>query len=206
MLIGLVIPAADRRPGTRIRRIDMQRLHRHFVRRVFVVLAVLSLVGAFGTSLTHQGTVAQDATPTGTAGSPLVGTWQWGPAVGVSEPVWFGIFHADGTYMDWNQVAGAGIGLWRMTGERTFDLVTVATDANPSPMAWAPGAATFTLTGELDATGNAFTVTGTIDVRDAGGVLIATVPWSAPATRMTFKTNPATGSIPATPTAATPNP
>jgi PKD repeat protein len=179
-------------------------MNRHTLRTIVVLAIVFALVGAFVGGLSHRGTAAQDSTPAGTAESPLVGAWQMGPGTGVPEPVWFALFHADGTFEAWNQVAGESIGIWRMTGARTFDLVNVATDADPSPTVWAPGAATFTLTGELDATGNAFTVTGTIDVRDAGGVLLATVPWGAPATRMTFETNPATGSIPATPLAGTP--
>jgi PKD repeat protein len=179
-------------------------MKRHPVISTFVLSLVLAFAGAGALGLTHRGTAAQDATPASTAESPLVGAWQMGPGTLAPEPVWFALFHADGTFESWNQVAGESIGIWRMTGARTFDLVNVATDADPSPMGWAPGAATFTLTGELDATGNAFTVTGTIDVRDAGGVLLATVPWGAPAIRMTFETNPATGSLPATPMAATP--
>ena len=67
------------------------------------------------------------------------------------------------------------------------------------------GTATFTIAGELDETGNALTATGTIGVRDPGGVHLVDVPWTRPATRVTFETNPSTGSIPATPVAATPS-
>lgn len=183
----------------------MQAITRRAVFTGLAVLLVLGLVGTASLALAHHRAAAQDTSPAaGMAGDGLIGVWQMGPSSLGPEPIWFAIFHADGTFESWDQVAGEFIGLWRMTGERTFDLVNVATDANPAPDAWAPGTATFTLTGELDPSGNAFTVTGTIDVRDAGGAPIATVPWSAPAVRMTFESNPATGSIPATPTAGTP--
>jgi len=144
---------------------------------------------------------AQDA-----ASAPLVGAWQWNAYPDNPEASTFAIFHADGTYTEWQPVAGQAIGIWRMTGERTFDLLFIFPDTDPSDdvTKWGPGTATFTITGELDASGNALTATGTIDVRDAGGVPIATVPWSRPATRLTFEMNPAAGSIPATPMAATP--
>jgi hypothetical protein len=175
------------------------------MQRLSYLVALFALAGMLAFGLAHRGTSAQDATPEH-AGPGLVGTWQWGAATGISEPVSFAIFHADGTYVGWNQVAGAAIGLWRMTGARTFDLLWVYSDADPSPTAWAPGTATFVLKGELDDTGNAIFLRGTIDVRDAGGMHLATVPWSAPATRMTFDRNPATSSVPATPAAATPAP
>jgi hypothetical protein len=166
----------------------------------------LAGLGAGGLGVALAASVRTAAAQDATAAGPLVGTWQWGAAAGLPEPIWFAIFHADGTFSGWNQVAGQAIGIWRMTGERTFDLVWVYADSDHSPDTWTPGTATFTLTGELAASGDALTAEGTVDVRDAGGTPIVTVPWSAPATRMTFEHNPATGSTPATPTAATPTP
>jgi hypothetical protein len=168
-------------------------------------LAVLA-GGGLGLVLANRTAAAQVATPGGTSGRPLIGTWQWNASPGRPEPSTFAIFHADGTYHEWQPVAGESIGIWRMTGERTFDLLFVFADTDPSPdvSTFSPGTATFTVTGELDETGNALTAMGTIDVRDAGGLQLLELPWSRPATRVTFATNPSTGSIPATPNAGTP--
>jgi hypothetical protein len=160
---------------------------------------------ALAAAVTRQAS-AQDATPADAAGRPLVGMWQWNSFPERPEPATFAIFHADGTYTEWNPIAGEAIGIWRMTGERTFDLLFVFADTDPSPdvTKWGPGTGTFTITGELDETGNALTAAGTVVARDAGGVHLVDVPWTRPAIRVTFETNPATGSIPATPEAATP--
>src|SRR5688500_8942311 len=147
---------------------------------------------------------AQEATPSALATSPIVGAWQWNADPGSPEPSNFALFHADGTYTEWQPVAGQAIGIWRMSGERTYELLFVFPDTDPSLEGFGPGTATFLITIALDASGNAFTAVGTIDVRDAGGTSLLTVPFTRPATRMTFETNPATGSIPATPMAGTP--
>jgi hypothetical protein len=166
--------------------------------------AALAGLGAGGVGLAVMATArhasAQDAA------APLVGAWQWNSGADHPEPNTFAIFHADGTYTEWNPVAGAAIGIWRMTGDRAFDLLFIFADTDPSPdvAAWGPGSATFTITGELDASGNALNAMGTIDVRDAGGVQLATVPWTRPAIRLSFETNPSSGSVPATPMAGTP--
>jgi hypothetical protein len=184
-------------------------MNRHPLRTLGVLTCMLALVGAFATGLSMRNAVAHNGTPPNSAGSPLVGAWQWNsfPAAGEiccgPEPATFAIFHTDGTYVEWNPVAGTAIGIWRMTGAHTADLVFVFPDTDPSLKGYAPGTATFTIKIELDATGDALTATGTVVVRDAGGKQLATVQWHRPATRMTFETNPATGSIPATP-AATP--
>ncbi len=184
-------------------------MHRHPVGPAFVLAAALALVGAFAVGFSRQAAVAQDATSTATAGPPLVGAWQWSslPAgeASLPEPPTFAIFHADGTYAEWNPVAGAAIGIWRMTGERTADLVFVFQDIDPSLEGYAPGTLTFTVEVVLDETGDALTATGTIVARDEGGVQLGTMEWSRAAVRMTFETNPATGSIPATPVPATPS-
>ena len=174
------------------------------VRATFALAAVLALAAAFAVARPMLDTAAQDATPAAAAGPSIVGAWQWNAAADSPGEANFAIFHADGTYTEWNPVAGVGIGVWRMSGERTVDLVFVFQDTDPAPDVRGPGTATFTLKIELDATGDAFEAEGTIDVRDAGGTQLGVFPFTRPATRMTLETNPATGSIPATPTAATP--
>jgi PKD repeat protein len=168
-------------------------------------LAVLA-GGGLGLAVANRTGAAQDASPAAANGSPLIGTWQWDASPGRPEPSALAIFHADGTYAEWQPAGGEATGIWRMNGERTFDLLFIFPDTDPSPdvSTFSPGTATFTVTGELDETGNALTAMGTIDVRDAGGLQLLELPWSRPATRVTFATNPSTGSIPATPNAGTP--
>ena len=176
--------------------------------RIAVMVAlVVTLLAAVGIGRSHRAAVAQDATSTATTGPSLIGAWQWNSFPAEEEvccgpePASFAIFHADGTYSEWQPVGGASIGVWRMTGERTADLVFVFPDIDPSLEGFAPGTATFTVKIELDETGDALIAEGSVDVRDAGGVPLTTVEWHRPAVRMTFDTNPATGSIPATPVA-----
>lgn len=147
-------------------------------------------------------TAAQESTPAIEAGVPLVGAWQWNAYPDNPESATFAIFHADGTYVEWQPVGGTAIGIWRTTGERTYDLLFVFPDTDPSLDGFGPGTATFTVALTLDATGNALAAEGMVDVRDANGVLGATVPWRRPATRLTFTANPALGSIAAPPVAA----
>jgi hypothetical protein len=135
----------------------------------------------------------------------LAGVWQWNAYPEQPELSNFAIFHPSGTYTEWQPVAGEAIGLWRPTGERTADLMFIFTDANPAIDVYEPGIVTFTITIEIDETGDALAAEGTIDVRDPGGVQRATVPFRRPATRLTFDSNPTTGSIPATPASGTPS-
>jgi hypothetical protein len=147
---------------------------------------------------------AQDAPAT--ASHLLAGVWQWNADPESPEQPSFAIFHADGSYTEWQMVAGQAIGIWRPTGERTADLLFVFTDGDPSLEVYQPGIVTFTIAIELDETGDAFTAEGMIDARDPGGMQLVTVPFSRPATRLTFENNPSTGSVPATPVASSPEP
>lgn len=152
---------------------------------------------------------AQDATAT--AKHPVVGFWQnktTGPDSNVMPWV-FCLFHADGTYHDWNGLgAGSALGIWRPAGERAVDLLFIYRDTDPTTATEGLGTATFRMTVTVDDTGNALTYDGNLDVRDPAGALLLTIPdahWTA--TRVTFDRNPASGSTAtaqATPTAATP--
>jgi len=148
------------------------------MRHINVVLVLGVAIGLLGAGTVHDApriVAAQEGTPGTTAEPMIVGAWQWnsfpegGEVCCGPEPASFAIFHADGTYTEWQPVAGTAIGIWRMTGERTYDLLFVFPDTDPSLEGFAPGTGTFTITIELDETGNALTATGTIDVRDAGG-------------------------------------
>ena len=209
---SFVCPPSSRCPrvwGTRSRRIDMNhrpllsgKLALRGLSLPFTLVVVLAGLVPFGH--VNLGTAAQDATPVAPTGPSIVGAWQWNSDPARPEEANFAVFHADGTYVEWQPVAGMGVGVWRATGERTVDLVFVFTDTDPAEDVRGPGTATFTFQITLDESGNAFEAVGTIDLRDAGGTPLASVPIKRPATRMTIETNPATGSIQATPLAGTP--
>jgi hypothetical protein len=54
------------------------------------------------------------------ASHPLVGAWRLDPNPGVPTRV---VFHADGTYVEADPLQGAGVGMWRPTGERSAEVV-----------------------------------------------------------------------------------
>jgi hypothetical protein len=79
---------------------------------------LLVLVVTRGEPATAQQTAAD-----GMATHPVVGTWRFVKDFGVGPTVSFGIFHADGTYIQEGYVDGPiEFGAWQPTGERTADL------------------------------------------------------------------------------------
>jgi hypothetical protein len=158
----------------------------------------LAGLGAGGLGLALAATAHPAAAQEGAgdlASHPLVGLWQL-PIIGPDAPVspWaFQVYHADGTMSSWNAGLTAGVlGLWRPTGERTADVLWVTQDVADD------GAAltiTFRHTFEVDETGDRWTATGDLDIRDANGVQVAAIPGlEGTSTRVTFDVNPATGS------------
>jgi hypothetical protein len=80
---------------------------------VFAVLTGLLLAGR-GESAT-----AQDAIAT----HPIVGTWRFVKDFGEGPTVYYGTFHADGTYFHEGYPGGPlAFGVWEPTGERTVEL------------------------------------------------------------------------------------
>ena len=139
------------------------------------------------------------------AAHPVVGLWQ-NAVTGTGGMPWtFSVYHADGTYHEWNGLKlGSALGIWRPTGERTADLLFIYQDTDPSA-AESPGTVTFRMAITADVTGNALTATGDLDLRTPSGILVVAEPnrsWTSQ--RMTFDWNPATGSTGSVPLAATP--
>jgi hypothetical protein len=93
---------------------------------LFSVIAVL-LVGLVVTR--GEPTTAQEATADAVeamaarAAHPVVGTWRFVTDFGEGPTVSYGIFHADGTYIEEAYVDGPmNFGVWEPTGERTAGL------------------------------------------------------------------------------------
>lgn len=156
-------------------------------------LVVALMVGAAGLR------AAQDVSPVATSDHPMVGTWYIGlqgdpPGRGPTLATYF----ADGNVL---VSAAAGPrpvtwqGVWVPTGPRTatFTIVAVNVDQNGT----FTGNTILDGTNELDATGDQFTTTGTITMRDLAGQVLSSFPVAAIGSRVAAST-------PATATGGTP--
>ena len=76
-----------------------------------------------------------------TAQHPVVGTWRFvsNPA---KPPDAYGIFHADGAYIETGLFAGVVVGAWRATGARSFDVTACFQDVDLSVAGVTPGRST----------------------------------------------------------------
>jgi hypothetical protein len=159
--------------------------------------------GGFGLALAARPTAGQDA-PTDVASHPVVGLWQtMAPLYSDLPPdPAFEVFHADGTYTTWSGWdLGAALGIWRPTGARTAEVLYIWVDTSPFPTGQDQrsqrGTATFTFRLDVDEANTTLTYAdGTMDLRDAAGTHLGAPSSFAGRTaiRVTFDTNPATGS------------
>src|SRR5829696_2215177 len=147
-----------------------QKQGRFVMRRLVVVLSVMVvlLLGVIATL--GRGATAQEATPDTTAmmaiaTHPIVGTWHWDNDPSDPADDSYGIFAADGSYLEVTTGVGTGIGSWVPTGDRTADVITVFQDVDPS-QTFEPGTATFLMSGTVDARGDQFTGTADLQTRD----------------------------------------
>ncbi len=171
------------------------------MRRIIAVL-VIAAMGFVGASHAGLGAAAQDATPAALAAHPFVGTWRWDNDPTDPADDSYGIFSADGSYLEVTKPTnvGVGVGTWIPTGERTADALTIFQDTDPSE-AFAPGTATFLLSLTVDEAGQTFSGTGDLQVRDVSGVVtFEAAGWTFTGTRVTVTPLPDFG----TPVAGTP--
>ena len=142
-----------------------------------IVALVFSLAGGFSSvGMSHD-----DATPGAYGQHPIVGSWQWDNNPDSEEPfsgISYAIFHADGSYIEFFPPVGVGIGAWEATGTNTADLTIVFQDIDDDPHVVEPGTSRYRISIEVDATGNALTATGDLEVRDASGAVIVATPFT----------------------------
>ena len=185
------------------------------MRRVVCVLSVIIvLIGLVGVGRGSLGVVAQEATPDTSAmmamaTHPIVGTWHWDndPADPADDS--YGIFAADGSYLEVTKPnnVGVGIGSWVPTGDHTADVITIFQDVDPSET-FEPGTATFLMSATVDASGDHFTGTTDLQTRDiTGAVTFEASGWTLTASRVTVGPLPDFGAWQeSTPMAGTPTP
>ena len=173
-------------------------------RRALVETARAGLAVGAGIAVAPAIAAAQETTPVqagGPAPHPIVGLWQFDasldPALGPLPT--FEIYHGDGTYTSWGGPdAGTTQGIWRATGERSVEVLRIATETDAFPESGPnPGTATTRVGAEVSADGATLTYgKGTFDSRDVRGVVQLTTDRMTfpPSTRVTFDNNPMTGS------------
>lgn len=102
---------------------------------------------------------------------PVVGAWRWSNlSEDADADVSYGVYHADGTYLETFRTLGTAIGSWKATGERTADLTYVFQDLSEDPNAIEPGSLTIRGTAEVDDAG-VVRARFTLDARKLDGAI-----------------------------------
>ena len=126
----------------------------------FIAVALLGLL-AFGRLLA----VAQDDAAA-TAAHPAVGSWLLTDLASPDDPPTLVVFHSDGTYTQVEADGAVGVGTWEATGEQSLALTFVEQFGDEAE-------GVFTLTvraaGEMDAGGDSFTATYTLELTQPDG-------------------------------------
>ena len=162
-----------------------------------VALAGLG-AGALGLALAARGlgASAQGATPFPMTDHPIVGVWQFDQEL--RQPgtdIYNAIFSNQGTYVDSSlDDSWFAIGTWRATGKRTAELFTslqdlvpqdgFAADYVPEGNVFEPGVVVHRISYEVDATGNAMTCMGMVEIYNADGTLRGSYGYEGIGTRM----------------------
>jgi hypothetical protein len=132
------------------------------MRRLWVLVPVLA-IAALGLSVLGRstlGTAAQDAS-SDSAAHPVVGAWRLFDTAVPEDPPSIVTFHADGTFFELTIDGSINVGAWEATGERSFAGTFIQQFGSEEE-----GAFTVTIcaAGEVDASGDAFTATYTLEL------------------------------------------
>jgi hypothetical protein len=93
-------------------------MHRFIALTSIMAVVLVGLAAASGVP-----TTAQEASSAAMATHPIVGTWRFVKDFGEGPTVYYGTFHADGTYFHEGYPGGPlAFGVWMPTAERTADL------------------------------------------------------------------------------------
>lgn len=168
--------------------------------------AALAGIGAAGAGLalttTARSVAAQDAA-IDPATHPIVGAWKPDGDPATPDDRSFAAFHADGTYSGVHAIAGAGIGAWRATGERTGELTVKGVNNSFDAGQYRAGTNTLWATFEVAADGNTFTGPITVALTNPDGSYFAGFEAVFSATRVQVEPTPSLESVKA---AGTPTP
>ena len=167
--------------------------------RVAAVGAALGLGSRIGRA------AVQEATPTALASHPIVGTWyaDFDPTNPGTLFV-YTIFHADSTRTDVHPFAGAGIGAWEATGERTGRAINKYQNIATAPGDFVQGIVTVWSTFAVAEDGDSTTEDAVVELRGSDGAVVALFGFSGGtgSRRLVVEPPPPLG----TPAAGTPAP
>ncbi len=115
---------------------------------------------------------------------PIVGAWSadFDPANPGTLFV-YTIFHADGTRTDVHPFAGAGIGAWEATGERTGRAINKYMNIATAPGDFVQGTVTVWSTFAVAEDGNSTTEDAVVELRASDGAVVALFPISGGSSR-----------------------
>ena len=133
--------------------------------------------GGLGLTLRSRGASAQDATPSPTAGHPIVGTWIIDRDLrGTTEVPVVVLFTADGGFID----PGQGVvGVWEPTGPRSVAMTII-----PFTDGGAGGYVVVRAPWDVDDGGDTMSGTATVTVVTPDGTVVATDELTSNATRL----------------------
>jgi hypothetical protein len=148
---------------------------RFAMRRFSMLLSVVVVVLLRGTvMLSPLPAAAQEATPTGMAAMaehPVVGTWELTGELGDDTFPYLAMFHGDGTYIEIYPWGPIFFGVWKPTGERTAEGLTLGYGVIDDRLERGEGR----WTAEVDETGNTIETDGPFVSRvvDDGSITLA---------------------------------
>lgn len=134
-----------------------------------LILAVVTGLAAYAQNATASAVQDDDM-----ANHPVVGAWRWenDPPGEGDVFISYGIFHADGTYVEVGIDNITSVGVWEATGERTAFASFYFADLDPDPNVVAMGEGRQWV--EVDESGNAITADIDFKLMDGeGNVLFA---------------------------------
>jgi hypothetical protein len=137
-----------------------------------VVLGLVVVLGAGHIQVTAQEATPDAATMMAMATHPVVGTWEMTGELGDETFPFLAMFHADGAYLELYPWGPIFVGVWKPTGERTAEGLTLGYGIADDRLERGEGR----WTAEVDETGHAIVTNGPFVSRfvDDGSITLAT--------------------------------
>jgi hypothetical protein len=134
------------------------------MRRIPLLLSVVAvmLLGLFALGRATPGIVAQDDM----TAHPIVGSWLLTDPAFPDDPPTLVVFHSDGTFIQTEAEGPVGVGSWEATGERSLAGTFIQQFGDEAGVF----RVTIRATAEVDASGNSFTATYTLELTGPDGM------------------------------------
>jgi hypothetical protein len=156
-------------------------------------LAGLGIGGlGLGLTATSRSVTAQDATPDMTT-HPIIGAWFLQNDPNNPADIDYVIFHGDGTYTGVHPIAGAAIGVWQPTDERSVDVTTKAVNISFQGGQYVPGTVHGWYALTVDGEGMTFAGNYAVELTSPDGTHVAGFEATTSATRLIVEPMPQRG-------------